>query len=78
MQRDHPAAMIEIAEKTGDIIDVLQVIEKNAFHLAHGMQTVALMFCLCANGGQAGAFLLATQVLKRLLSYWMFHIQKCC
>ena len=33
MQRDHPVAMIEIAEKTGDIIDVLQVIEEKRIPL---------------------------------------------
>lgn len=33
MQRDHPVAIIEIAEKTGDIIDVLQVIEEKRFPL---------------------------------------------
>lgn len=33
MQRDHPVAMIEIAEKTGDIIDALQVIEEKCIPL---------------------------------------------
>ena len=46
MQRNHQVAVIEIAEKTGDIIDVAEVLSAQRIPMA------ALMFCPCANGGQ--------------------------
>ena len=45
MQRDHQVAVIEIAEKTGDIIDVVEVLS------AQGTLMVVLTFSPCANGG---------------------------
>lgn len=77
MQRDHPVAILEIAEKTGDIIDVLQVIEEKRIPLgARHADSSFDVLSLCKWWTDGG--MLAAQALKRLLSYWRFHIQKCC
>ena len=58
MQRNHQVAVIEIAEKTGDIIDVAEVLSAQRIPLGakhsdgNDMAMAALMFCPCANGGQ--------------------------
>ena len=38
MQRNHPVAVIEIAEKTGDIIDVAEVLSAQRIPLAQKSQ----------------------------------------
>lgn len=51
MQRDHQVAVIEIAEKTGDIIDVVEVLSSKESPSAQGTLMVVLTFSPCANGG---------------------------
>lgn len=50
MQRDHQVAVIEIAEKTGDIIDVVEVLSEQrilgARHIDGSFDVLS-----CANGG---------------------------
>ena len=53
MQRDHQVAVIEIAEKTGDIIDVAEVLS------AQNISTAVSMFSPCVNGGPGVVFLQA-------------------
>ena len=52
MQRYHQVAVIEIAEKTGDIIDVAEVLSAQRIPLGAKHSDGSLMFCPCANGGQ--------------------------
>lgn len=44
MQRDHQVAVIEIAEKTGDIIDVVEVLSEQRIPSAQGTLMVVLTF----------------------------------
>ena len=78
MQRYHQVAVIEIAEKTGDIIDVAEVLSAQRIPLAQSIAMAALMFCPCANGGQGAV---SRQAVPGWSTPWkrcIFHTPNFC
>ncbi len=76
MQRNHPVAVIEIAEKTGDIIDVAEVLSAQRIPLgakhSDGSFDVLSLRKWWAGRGIAG-FVFPLQYLRRLFTKALAH-----
>lgn len=78
MQRDHQVAVIEIAEKTGDIIDVAEILSAQRIPSAQNISTAVSMFSPCVNGGPGVVFLQAAPGWNTRWKHCMFPMQNFC